>query len=62
MVSHDLLRSTVTDKITFDQRDSKIERAMDRSEGRHRTGHKNLVITLPMEVRFRTPSTHEEFP
>ena len=34
MVSHDLLRSTVTKHITFDQRDSKsvstFERAMDR--------------------------------
>ena len=34
MVSHDLLRSTVTNQIAFDQRDSKsvsiFERAMDR--------------------------------
>ena len=34
MVSHDLLRSTVSNLITFDQRDSKsiptFERAMDR--------------------------------
>ena len=33
MVSHDLLRSTVTNQITFDQRDSNsipdFERAMD---------------------------------
>ena len=70
MVSHDLLRWTVTDKITFDQRDlktiSNFERAMDRSVGRHtvgrRTGRKNLVVTLPMDVRLRAPSAREEFP
>ena len=34
------------------------------SDGRptvgRRTGHKNPVITLPMEVRFRSPSAREE--